>query len=87
MCLPVVVAEIGRSGEEFLLSREVWCEVLSLETVSKVNVPADLLSLDVSVTNEDDACQLAVSHKLLALSEFLEESSSREVDPGTAQFL
>lgn len=52
LILPVVVAQVGRPGQEFLFAAEIWLEIFGLEAMSKVYIARDLLSFGVSISYE-----------------------------------
>mmetsp|Transcript_26170 Transcript_26170/g.83082 ORF Transcript_26170/g.83082 Transcript_26170/m.83082 type:complete len:209 (-) Transcript_26170:224-850(-) len=80
-CLPIVITKICRFGHELLLAVKVWLEVLRLESVREVYVPAHFLALPLvgAVSDKDDAGEFTVSDKLFTICESLEEREAREI--------
>lgn len=73
VCLPIIVREVRWLGQQHLLPLEVQTEVLGLQTVSKVDITADLIFAVLVISDEDDGGHAAVPNQLLALSQGLQE--------------
>ena len=67
MGLPVVVAQVSGLGHELLLTQEVRFECLRLQTVSEVNVTADLLAFVVLVPYKYNRSEFAVADEFFSL--------------------
>ena len=80
--LPVVVGEVGRLGYQHFLSLEVEAEVLSLQTVSEVNITANLILAILFVTDENYSCHAAITNQFLPLCQCRQESTVIDLAAG-----
>jgi hypothetical protein len=59
LCFPIVIAQIGGSRTQFLLSSEIWSEIFQLESMGEIDIAGNFLALWIAITEEDDAGEFA----------------------------
>jgi len=74
--IPVEEAQVTGLGKKQFLLHEDFTEVLSLHSICKVDVTADLVASTLVDSNENDGSHTAVTESFFSLSESHQESVS-----------